>query len=345
MRIRLLLPEVKSEPEQRPKGCKRCHSPILQGHGQFEKRVRDTKVRQVIVQRYRCPACGYTFRHYPSGVSGAQQSGRLKALASLMWGLGLSYSASSIILGLLEAPLSKMSVWRDVQAMGQALRRRQWQGKVRVIGADETAVRLKGREVAVGVVVDAQTGQTIGVDLLLNGRDAAAFERWLLPYVGELGVEVIVSDDLNTYKPVAQRLDLRHQVCLAHVRKNVTRRLREIAGWEEVKERLKHLLKELPLEGGEELLALEKEVRAEPRLKALVVDLGQKWQSLILHKQVTGVPATNNVSERGIGRTKVRVKTIRGFKSEEGSLNAFALTQWLYTPALQHDTASLLQAA
>ena len=119
MRIRLLLPEVKPEPSQRPKGCKRCHSPILQGHGLIKKRVRDTKVKQVIVQRYRCPACGHTFRHYPLGISQAQQSGRLIVLAALIWGLGLSCSASSHILGLLEAPLSKMTVWRDVQVVGE----------------------------------------------------------------------------------------------------------------------------------------------------------------------------------------------------------------------------------
>src|SRR3972149_11323328 len=107
---------------------------------------------------------------------------------------------------------------------------------------------------------------------------------------------------------------------------------REIERWEAVKERLKDLVRELPLEGGEELLALEKEVRSEPRLKALVVELGQKWPSLVLYKQVGGVPATKNVAERAIGRTKVRVKSIRGFKSEAGSLSAFALTPTPYTP-------------
>ena len=220
MRIRLLLPEVKSLPEQRPIGCKRCHSPVLQGHGLVKKRIRDTKVKQVGARRYRCPLCGHTFRHYPLGVSQAQQSQRLMTLAALLWGLGLSCSASSHILALLDAPIAKMTVWRDVQATGQALRGRKWQGKVRVVGADETVVRLRGREIAVGVVVDAKTGETLGVDLLIDGRDAAAFERWLLPYVGELGAEVLVSDDLATYKPVAERLDLKHQVCLAHVRKN-----------------------------------------------------------------------------------------------------------------------------
>lgn len=76
--------------------------------------------------------------------------------------------------------------------------------------------------------------------------------------MGTLGAELLVSADLpmvrcarpHAYKPVAERLDLGHQVCLAHVRKNVTRRLKAIAGWEAVREKLKGLLKELPLDGG-----------------------------------------------------------------------------------------------
>lgn len=55
-----------------------------------------------------------------------------------------------------------------------------------------------------------------------------------------------MSADLPTYKPVAERLDLKHQVCLAHVRKNVSRRLKEIGGCEQVKEKLKALAKGLP---------------------------------------------------------------------------------------------------
>lgn len=295
--------------------------------------------------RYRCPACGHTQRHYPLGVSRAQQSQRLQGLAALRWGLGLSCSGSSPILALLDVPIARMTVWRDVPAMGQALRRRCWQGTVRVIGADETAVRLRGKEVAVGLVVAAETGQTIGVDLLVNGRDAAAFQRWLLPYAGALGPEVLVSDDLATYKPVAERLDLGHQVCLAHGRKKAARRLKEIASREAIKERLKALLRELPPDGGRQLLALEKAVWAEPKLKAMVVELCHKGQSLVLHKQRQDVPATNNVTERAAGRTKIRYQTTRGFKSEDGCLNAFALTQWLYTPAAQHDAAWLLQIA
>ena len=71
-------------------------------------------------------------------------------------------------------------------------------------------------------------------------------------------------------------------------------------------------------------------------------ELADKYKSLCLHLKEKGVPATNNVTERAIGRSKVRYKTIRGFKSEQGMLNLFALTQWLYTPKELHDLTPLV---
>ncbi len=43
-------------------------------------------------------------------------------------------------------------------------------------------------------------------------RDSAGFTDWLSGYVQEFGLD--------------------HQICLAHVRKNVRRRLRDIDGWD-----------------------------------------------------------------------------------------------------------------
>ena len=50
--------------------------------------------------------------------------------------------------------------------------------------------------------------------------------------MSRFGVEAMVTDDLSTYKPVVERLGVEHQVCIAHVRKNVRRRVDEIAGTE-----------------------------------------------------------------------------------------------------------------
>ena len=43
------------------------------------------------------------------------------------------------------------------------------------------------------------------------------------------------------------------------------------------------------------------------------------------------VPWTNNMAERAIGRSKIRYKTVRGYKSESGMLNGFGLTQWAWS--------------
>ena len=53
-------------------------------------------------------------------------------------------------------------------------------------------------------------------------------KRWLEPLVKRLGVSVIVTDDLMTYRTVADQLDLEHQVCQFHLRRWVGRTLREL---------------------------------------------------------------------------------------------------------------------
>lgn len=41
--------------------------------------------------------------------------------------------------------------------------------------------------------------------------------RWLIPVMKRLGDSVILTDDLISYKKVAEKLDLEHQICQFHV--------------------------------------------------------------------------------------------------------------------------------
>jgi len=97
--ITLRLSEVKSEAEGRPEACPYCGSMVLQGWGKVTKPLRDTQLRQVEVRRYRCSDCGRTFRHYPEGVTKADQSVRLQQLTALMWAFGASLRGVSGVLG------------------------------------------------------------------------------------------------------------------------------------------------------------------------------------------------------------------------------------------------------
>ena len=186
-----------------------------------------------------------------------------------MYGLGLSCSAASHLLGALGVGVSKMGVWRDAQEAGEALRESRPAGRARIVAADETVFKVKGEEVVVGFVVDGTSGKTSGFEVLFEG-DGRAFRDWLEPYAEELGAEVLASDDNGSYSVAAAELGLSHQLCVAHVRKYVANRAdsileraeKEWDGHDEKLElgklggdlrELKRLLGELPEEGGERI--------------------------------------------------------------------------------------------
>jgi len=305
-------------------------------------------------------------------------------LAILMYGLGLSCSAASHLLGALGAEVSKVTVWRDAQEAGEALRRKRPAGRVLVLGADETIFKVKGREVVVGFVVDGQSGRTLGFEVLFRGGDGEAFKEWLEPYAKELGAEVLVSDDNDSYSVATAELGLSHQLCIAHVRKYLKRRSKSIleqaeGEWgnqderyeklEEDLQRLGGLLEELAEEGGKRIGRMHREyLWAQPprrkrekegeakkeekatagyRMRMLTLELWQKWPKILLHlrRPELGLDGTNNASERSIGRSKVRYKAMRGYKSVEGMSNGVVLTQWLYSGEDEHDLLAEVMAA
>ena len=336
-RIRFIPAQVKTVPDDRPTNCPYCGGGILNKHGSVEKPVKDIHVKTVTVHRYFCQSCGSTFRHYPQGVDRSGQTQRMRGCAALMWALGLSLRSASDMLSAVGEPLSHVSVWRDVQEAGEKARRslaKQVRGRVRAVGADETFVKVKGEKTAMGVVTDAQTGQVLGLDVLVE-QDSDAFLAWLGEYADEFGVEAIVTDDLNTYKPAVEQLGLDHQICIAHVLKWAWNRLGKKEEWDWIKTWIWKLLKELPLDGGLELLRLERLVRddEDQTVRRLCVELSNKWRALLCHRRRGDVPRTNNVTERAIGRSKIRSKSTRGYKSESGLLNGFWLTQWAWRGA------------
>ena len=127
------------------------------------------------------------------------------------------------------------------------------------MGADETVFKVKGKEVVVGFVVDGQSGKSLGFEVLFEG-DGRAFRRWLEPYAKELGAEVLVSDDNDSYSVAASELGLSDQLCISQVRKYVAKRSKSI---------LKQAKKEWG-EGSEKLIELEADLG---RLRELVDEL------------------------------------------------------------------------
>jgi transposase-like protein len=375
MKISLIIPDVNACPTDRPRACRYCKEPYLHGHGTLTKPIRDHKLKEVIVRRYKCVSCAKTFRHYPVGITNKDQSRRAVVLAALMYGLGLSCSAASHLLEALGVEVSKVTVWRDAQEAGEALRKRRCPAGrvvVRVLGADETIFKVKGREVVLGFVIDGQSGRTLGFEVLFEGN-GEAFKEWLEPYAKELKAEVLISDDNDSYSVATAELGLSHQLCIAHVRKYLKRRSKSIleqakGEWgeqdekyeklEEDLDRLRGLLDALAEEGGKLIGQMHREyLWAQPlrrkhkegeakkekagagyRMRMLTLELWRKWPKILLYlrRPELGLDGTNNASERSIGRSKVRYKTMRGYKSVEGMSNGVVLTHWLYSGEDEH---------
>lgn len=329
----LKLPDVKRKTEERPKRCPYCKGETFQRWGRVRKPVKDVHVRQVQAYRYKCCHCHRTFRHYPEGNTQADQTERSRLLAVVMWSLGLSYRSASLILGSLKVAISFMTIWRNVQAEAQIQKKKRFWRPVRVLGLDGAYVLGWGEKQPVLVAVDLGTGEPIALGYV-NEHNPQAIQRWLAPLVQRHGITVIVSDDLFSYKVVAEKLQLEHQVCQFHVRRWVGKTLKELQSnlpreWLWVLDEIRELMEFLPPDGNKKLYALWKQLpgrRSKPnqarlaleQLRDLLLRLSQDWQRYCVFQSEPQVPWTNNPTERAIGRMKMRARTVRGYKSWSG---------------------------
>lgn len=337
----LQLPKVKRKTENRPRECPYCHGEIFQRWGKATKPVKDNRHRTILVYRYRCCRCRRTFRHYPPGVDRADQTQRLRKLVAIYWTLGMSLRSVGIALHPFGVKLSHMTVWRDLQEQADLLeKQRHWQG-VRVLGLDGAYPLIAGKKRSVLIAVDLGNGQPMAIGQV-DENNPQAVRHWLEPLVKRLGVSVIVTDDLLTYRLVAEKLGLEHQVCQFHVRRWVGWTLYQLKEavpkeWLWVIEEVKALLSELPPEGSRRLFELWKQIperrvgqRGErtplQQLRYLLIRLSERWNSYRVFDWQKDVPWTNNGTEQVIGRMKMRSRTVRGYKSWAGMQAALMLT-------------------
>jgi len=336
MKIVLQLPSVKRINSTRPRKCKYCQGETFQRWGQVAKKIKDTRIRTVTVERFRCTSCKRTFRHYPTGITHAQQSERLKKLAVICWSLGLSYRGLALILTAFGVELSRMSGWRDVQAEGEALRRKLRWKRARLVGVDGAWLDGEGLMVA----VDLGDGQLLSI-AQIDEKDKAAVAGWLQELKQQHDIGAIVSDDLSMYPNIAERLELGHQVCQFHVRRWVGRTCWELKEslpeeWLWVLEEVKALMESMLPESSRRLHALWKQLPGDKRrtgqdtpverLRRLLARLVTSWERYTTFFQDAEIPWTNNRTEQMIGKFKSRARRTRGYKTEDGRLNGILVS-------------------
>jgi hypothetical protein len=246
-----------------------------------------------------------------------------------------------MVLSAFRVSLCHMTVWRDLQEQASLVeQQRRWQG-VRVLGLDGAYPLGWGKKRPVLIAVDLGNGVPVALGQVDEGNPQAV-RRFLAPLVQRLGVSVVVTDDLASFRPVAEKLGLEHQVCQFHVRRWVNRALKESQAtippeWGWVLDEVRQLLAELPLEGSRRLYELWKQIPERrsgqgqllsplDQLRLLLIRLSEHWDSYRVFDWQSDVPWTNNGTEQVIGRMKMRSRTVRGYKSWQGMQAALMLT-------------------
>lgn len=286
--------------------------------------------------------------------------------------LGLSYGAVSDLLNALGVFIGKTTVYRNVQAAGFASRQQgRSGGKRAVLGSDGTYVKVKGVQVGIQVVVDDANQELWGLELLVSENSPEMVET-LRQIAQAVGAEVLVSDDLDSYKEVADEWGLDHQICRKHVKDNVDQMVNELFDHLPLVEPIpegvmsspellardlaliQHLVWVRPPNAPQLLRDLYHRYQAAPtppagrkhpvwyRMRMLVARLWNKWNRLTLDQHRDDLDGTNNACERVIGWwIKERYRTMRGYKRHESVKNVVTLTARMGARSDHYDMTEL----
>lgn len=380
MRMQVRLPKIEVEEYREPEECpyEDCDGRYFKAHGVKgeAKTVRDFSHERVNSYRRKCMKCQRTFRIYPAGVSGSQQSDRLKAVSVLLYVLGISYGGVADFLGAFGQSIGKTTVYDNVQAAGIQSRQRQKQtseeDKQRpVIGSDGTYIKIRGKKVGIQIVVDDSTEELLGLTLTSSENSPEA-EEMVREIAEKVGAEVLVSDDWGSYQEVADEIGLEHQICHKHVKDNVDRVANEL--FKQLKRGepmpegvasspailvidlalLQWLIWVRPPEAPAYLKALYQRYQAAPkpppghkhsvwyRMLMLITRLWNRWDRLTLDQRRDDLDGTNNACERVIGWwIKERYRTMRGYKRDESVYNVITLTARMAARTGDYDMTEL----
>jgi len=223
MRLQMLLPKVEPDSVISPTKCSYdgCSGTHFHARQEVARAVRDMRYEHVTAWRYECLRCHRTFRVYPVGVTWPHVSLRVKGLAVMFYLLGLSYGAVSLVLEALGVYVCKSRVYDMVQAAAQRVpgfqRRQVFQDlRTPVLGCDVTSVKCNGRWLPLGVTVDDTTGLVLTIDEL-SGEYAQTLTEWITPIAEQVGATLLVTDDADSLKAVAEEVGLDQQICKSHV--------------------------------------------------------------------------------------------------------------------------------
>lgn len=200
--IVLRIHEIETNENDRPVNCPYCGSQVFQRWGTYSKTVQDANPEVSVFARYRCSACGHTFRNYPPGIDHTKLTLRIRKLAALAWALGLSSRKVVALFKDFGVELSHMVVWRD----GTELIAKISDGSNPEIPSrysiDKLFLQYKGRGIGTSIVLDLGEGKTAVLGKIDEVNHRVVL-NWLKPFLQDIDIEVLQfgTDILSQFDP------------------------------------------------------------------------------------------------------------------------------------------------
>jgi Transposase IS66 family len=232
---------------------------------------------------------------------------------------------------------------------------------------------VKGVQVGIEVVVDDETGELLGLDITAS-ESAEEIEPFIREIAEQVEAEVLVSDDLNSYKNIADNANLAHQICQSHIIRNVDKIVESIgrpsrmiyppllpkgvkSNYHQIERDcriLQGLVRDRPSDSKQILALLYDCYKAAPtprpgkkhpiwyRMKRLIWRLWTRWERITLDEYYEQLDGTNNACERLIGWwIKERYRTMRGYKRTLSIRHVVAVTSLMGAAEEPYDMVRL----
>jgi DNA-directed RNA polymerase subunit RPC12/RpoP len=187
--IVLRIRNLQTSENDRPENCPYCGSQVFQRWGSYSKNVQDANPEVSLFYRYRCNACGHTFRNYPPGVDHTKLTPRIRKLAALAWALGLSARKVVAIFKGFGIELSHMVVWRDGTELVARISNAANPDLPSRYSIDKLFLQYKGRGIGTSIMLDLGEGKTVVLGKIdeVNHRIVLS---WLEPFIKDEDIEI-----------------------------------------------------------------------------------------------------------------------------------------------------------
>lgn len=320
--------------------CSRCSSQSIIKWGRYRRKVRYflSRMKRVLVQRFRCLVCGKTFSTLPSFLLRFRRFAR-KAFVDMM-DAKLSFGNGNRRTGGWSRAfgVSHTTMLKEINILGERSRRALREMASHFSGVmcidDIWIRRRRGEWIYALCAVDGMTERVLWVDAYLSDSKNDAIDRiveGLTEIIPPHTLEFYITDGDETLISAMKEHypNAKHQYCIFHIKKGIYNRLGSPAKHLKLSEGSLGLMEEImsifDASSEEEALDLlsdlyENRMEHSTKVRGVLESLWRKREDLF-HYMDNDIPKTNNPAEHFFSSVMPIKRVCKSFRSIGGVVN------------------------